>query len=183
TGDAAVCLGSPASLSANGANSYIWSPGGLIFQNIQVSPTVNTTYTVDGLSTQGILNCPGSATFQVIVNPVPTVTTTSVKQAICAKETNTYTASGASTYTWTSNTNTVVGPSIVLSSSLTTILVYTVTGTNVQGCMAEDYVTATIFACTGINGSIAENKQLIVYPNPNNGSFNLSSGAETAASV
>src|SRR6185436_5632829 len=183
TGDATICLGNQANLSASGANSYVWSPGPLNFQSIQVSPTVNTTYTVDGIGTLGILNCPGSATFQVIVNPVPTVTTTSVKTAICAKETNTYTATGASTYTWTSNTNTVVGPSIVVSSSVTTILVYTVTGTNAQGCAAEDYVTATIYACTGIEQSALNSQKLAVYPNPNNGEFTIQTNVSANLSV
>src|SRR6185436_1843012 len=32
TGDATICLGSQANLSASGANSYVWSPGPLNFQ-------------------------------------------------------------------------------------------------------------------------------------------------------
>lgn len=43
-----LCLGSNALLSASGASTYIWNPGGGSGAIIAISPTVTTTYTVTG---------------------------------------------------------------------------------------------------------------------------------------
>jgi hypothetical protein len=61
-----LCIGNSATLSAGGANTYSWNPGG-IGSIIVISPTVNTTYTVTGTDnnacknntviTQAVINC------------------------------------------------------------------------------------------------------------------------------
>ena len=44
-----VCLGQSTTLTALGATSYTWSPGGTTSASITVSPTTTTTYTVSGM--------------------------------------------------------------------------------------------------------------------------------------
>ncbi len=69
-----VCLGNSTILCATGGSVYHWQPSaGLNHPNDSVtkaSPLVTTIYTV-AVSKYG--NCPGTATVQVVVNPVPYV--------------------------------------------------------------------------------------------------------------
>ncbi len=65
TNTSLLCVGSTASITASGANTYTWntSANGAI---IAVSPTVTTTYTVNGTSTAG---CNNLATITQSVSP------------------------------------------------------------------------------------------------------------------
>jgi subtilisin family serine protease len=66
--DADICVGEgPVTLTASGAASYVWSPGGQTSAMINVSPTATTTYSVVG--TQG--GCEGNGTIQVMVGELP----------------------------------------------------------------------------------------------------------------
>ncbi len=177
TGNTAVCIGNSASLNASGIDTYTWNPGGTPFASILVTPLVNTTYTVNGTATLNSITCPVEGTIEVIVNPVPTITTTSVKPAICAKESNVYTASGASTYTWASATGTSSGASYTVTSNVATILVYTVSGTNAQGCENNIAIPVNIYACTGVEQQHVQSR-LEVYPNPSRGEFVVSSDTD-----
>lgn len=72
-----ICAGQTVTLTANGAQTYSWSSGGL-GNNIAVSPTVSTTYTVIGTDvnncsalsvfTQSVSNCTGLNLFSYIQN-------------------------------------------------------------------------------------------------------------------
>jgi hypothetical protein len=57
TSNSLICSGQTATLSANGALSYSWNPGGT-GSSIAVTPTTNTTYTVTGTDSNG---CSGNA--------------------------------------------------------------------------------------------------------------------------
>lgn len=59
-----ICAGQQAILSAAGANSFTWLPGGLINASIIVSPLITSTYSVEAYSINGCLT---SNTIQVIV--------------------------------------------------------------------------------------------------------------------
>jgi hypothetical protein len=49
--DATICQGQNGILTAGGASTYVWAPGGGVGPNVTVNPTVTTDYTVTG--TQG----------------------------------------------------------------------------------------------------------------------------------
>ncbi|MDX2172751.1 MAG: gliding motility-associated C-terminal domain-containing protein [Bacteroidota bacterium] len=117
-----ICIGSNATLTANGASSYTWNPGAFIGGNFVVSPAVNTTYTLDGITA----GCSGQTTIAISVVPVPTVTAVSSSTAICSGNSATLTASGATNYTW--NPGALTGSNIIVSPSTTTN--YTVIGNN-----------------------------------------------------
>ena len=83
-------------------------------------------------------NCITSDTIYVESNSNPTISVSS-DQTICAGESATITASGASTYSWsTGETST----SINVSPSANTE--YVVTGTDANGCTAKDTVSITV---------------------------------------
>ena len=60
-----VCIGSSATLTANGATTYTWMPGNLNGTSVTVTPLVNTTYTVTGSNGLG---CTGSAIYNLLVS-------------------------------------------------------------------------------------------------------------------
>ena len=163
SGPTAICYGKTASLVATAADSYTWS-NGAPFAGINVSPTVTTLYTLATLSSSGTLNCPSTASFQVLVNPLPSVTAVASKTSVCRGQSYTITASGASTYSWNTGATTA---SIVASSTLVANVNYTVTGTDANGCNNSNFIVIKVNSCIGIDE--LSNNRIQVYPNPSQG--------------
>ena len=67
SGTTTICSGSSTTLTANGANTYLWS-NSLTSNPITVSPPTSTTYTVTGTNSN---NCTNTASINVTVNPKP----------------------------------------------------------------------------------------------------------------
>ncbi len=154
-----VCAGSSFTLAASGANTYTYNSGSAV-----VTPTTNTTYIIAGTNT--VTACSNMAISTVTVNTLPTITASSNTTSICVGETATLTANGATTYTWSNNatTNTVA---IIPTISTT----YTVMGTDGNGCTNNDTLSIIVENCiTGIN-NVANQNNINIYPNPNNGTF------------
>lgn len=132
----AICIGNSSTLTATGATSYSWNPGALTGSNVVVSPTVTTTYTING--NLGI--CSSTQTLNLVVNPLPTITATASSPTICAGQSTSLTASGASTYTW--NPGPLTGSTVVVLPTITTI--YTVNGTSSLSCGNTQTVSVTV---------------------------------------
>jgi gliding motility-associated-like protein/uncharacterized repeat protein (TIGR01451 family) len=132
----AVCIGGSATLTANGATNYTWTPGALTGTSVVVTPTSTTSYTVNGANG----NCSGMTAVTVIVNPLPTLTANVTPTVTCAGSPATLTASGANTYTWLPSGAT--GSLVVESPTATTI--YTVIGTNSNGCNGQTTTTLLV---------------------------------------
>lgn len=120
-----ICIGSTSNFSVSGANTYSWSTGSTL-SAVALSPTINTTYSVTGTNTN---NCSSTSTMVLAVNPLP-VLLISGQNVICAGNSATLTASGASTYTWVSPASNAT--SIVVSPTANTT--YYVSGTDLNGC-------------------------------------------------
>jgi len=162
---ATICAGNSTNLIANGATTYSWNTGPTT-SSITVSPVTTTTYVVTG--TTG--SCTNVKTSVVNVNSLPVVTANTSASVICGppfQGTATISAAGATTYTWNTSATTV---SISVSPSVTTV--YTVTGTDANGCMNSATFTQSVSACTGIQ-VLNLDGQLTVLPNPNNGIFTI----------
>lgn len=129
--DATVCAGLPATLTAGGATSYVWSDGS-VSNSLTASPGSTTPYSVTGTS----LGCSSSATGTIYVNPIPLVSVND--PAICVGNSTNLTAVGADTYLWSDGTT--VNPKTVSPGATAS---YTVTGTTL-GCSATDVATVTI---------------------------------------
>ncbi|MCF8424413.1 MAG: T9SS type A sorting domain-containing protein [Bacteroidia bacterium] len=126
-----VCAGSAANITATGATTYSWNTGATT-SSISVTPATATNYTVIG-TTNG---CTNTKIVSVTVSAAPSILVNS--QSICAGASATLTASGATTYTWNTNSNSA---SIVVSPAATTN--YTVAG-NLAGCTIGAVQTATV---------------------------------------
>ncbi|MDO9001806.1 MAG: LamG-like jellyroll fold domain-containing protein, partial [Bacteroidota bacterium] len=108
-----VCIGSSTTLTANGAINYTWTPGGNTTATIAISPTIATTYTVNG--DNGF--CSSTATVLVNVSPSPTITPSTSNTLICNGSSATLSVVGASTYTW--NPGNLNGTPIIVSPTTT----------------------------------------------------------------
>ena len=88
---------------------------------------------------------------------------------LCIGQNATLTVNGANTYTWNPGGN---GNSIVVTPSVTSN--YSVTGTAANGCSAITAITQSVSTCTGIETiAIGNNSSIVIYPNPNNGTFTI----------
>lgn len=175
-----VCEGESVSLSAIGAPSYTWSQGPTYSNAITVFPTLsNNTYSVYGSDATG---CAGLATVQINVNPNP-VPTVLGSVIICSLTSANLTGSGASTYQWSSNTGFLTVNPVTLSPKVTTT--YTLQGTDANGCKGSTVFAIVVEPCTGIQNIGASSGQVMVYPNPGPGIFNveLANGLEKTIEV
>jgi hypothetical protein len=129
-----ICAGQTTTLNASGATTYTWS-GGTHNATYSVSPLTNTTYSVWGNDLYG---CSGNASITISVNPTPTIVINASQLSICPNETATLTLSGASTYTWTDNSN-----DMAYTVSPTTNTTYSVIGTDGNGCIGSSAITIT----------------------------------------
>jgi hypothetical protein len=107
-------------------------------------------------------SCTASAISGVTVNPLPVVTATANRSQICVKESTTLTAQGATSYTWTydNSTNTTLSLSPLVTN------VYTVKGTDANGCSNTATVSVIVNLCSGLASNSAEIKMVKVFPNP-----------------
>jgi hypothetical protein len=134
-----ICSGSSFTIVPSGASTYTIQGGSAV-----VSPGSTTSYTVIGTSTAGCISS-GFATSNVTVNTTPTVSMAS--GTICPGGSFTLSASGASTYTYSS------GP--VVSPAVTTT--YSAVGSSTAGCNSSSttaVVTVTnnlVVSITGTN--------------------------------
>ena len=131
--NAIICSGTSTVLTVTGASNYTWSTGATT-QNLNVSPTSNTTYTVTGET----FGCTGINTVVVTVNQTPTVTANAINSVICSGNSTTLNGGGASSYTWTGS----VANGIAFFPTSTAS--YTVTGTSAQGCINTAVQTITV---------------------------------------
>jgi len=155
-----ICSGNTFTIIPSGANTYTVQGG-----SSAVTPTVNTSYTVIGTSAAGCVSS-NTATSSVTVNALPTVLATTSNTLICAGQTATLTASGATTYTW-NTAETTTG--IAVSPTVTTT--FTVNGTDANGCSNTSTLTQNVSLCTGIASLTNSEASINVYPNPSNGLF------------
>ena len=169
-----VCAGKSVTLVASGASTYTWSgistgaSGVFIFQ-----PVGTATVALVATSTSLTANCPTTHTLMVTMLPLPTLTATAKRTMSCVKESNTLTVSGALTYTW-SDSNT--GSVNVVSPTASTV--YSVTGTDANGCVGNTVVYAHVNICSGIDENTGQPTSFEVYPNPNEGQFMMKADIE-----
>lgn len=148
-----ICDGSSAILTAAGAATYVWDSNVSLTANpYTVSPTVTTTYTVEGTTVAG---CKNTAIATVTISTTLAITVNS--PTICAGGTAVLTAVGGTTYVW--DQGATLGVSTLNPFSVTPIVTttYTVTGTT-GSCIGSTTVTVVvnpaITVTAGSNGPI-----------------------------
>lgn len=165
-----VCAGSSLLLTAtaSGATTYSWTNGSS-GATLLVSPTVSTSYSV--VVTSSLTGCSALATKSIDVKALPQVSIVSSKPILCKSETATLTASGAPQLLWVL----INSSSPTLTTSLINNFTYTVTGTNQFGCSNKATFTQSVDACVNVNEVAYSSIRTYIFPNPNNGIFNLNS--------
>ncbi len=157
-----ICAGQSFTIVASGAHVYYYPSGSSV-----VTPTANTTYSINGAFMNGCYSAtPGIVS--VIVNPLPTLVSTTTNTLLCVGETATLSVMGADTYTWSTTENTT---NIAVTPAVQTT--YTVNGTDANGCVNSSTILQDVSLCTGLNQIASVDNDLSVYPNPSNGSFNV----------
>ncbi|MBU3713807.1 MAG: T9SS type A sorting domain-containing protein, partial [Ferruginibacter sp.] len=173
-----VCTGTPVTLTANGASTYSWSPVSQNGSSINVTPKVNPSspsvaldnvYTVTGTDAN---KCSSVKTIKVTAKPIPVVTlfaTPSNTSMFPGKTVELrYTSSPSTGYSfiWKKNGAVIQNPSNNLIVGLDDIGTYTV-----EAIDATDN-------CNGVSSALVVKdsitQKLFIYPNPNEGKFNIS---------
>ena len=146
--DTAVCDGVCVQLNTNGGVNYVWTPttglSNSTIANPLACPLTTTTYIVTGIDVNG---CSSSDTVTITINPLPIVDAGN-DQAICISGAvvigGTPTGPVGSTYVWsplaTLDDNTLANPTATPIVTTT----YTVTVTDVNGCVDFDVVTISV---------------------------------------
>jgi len=137
TGNATICSGKTATLSASGAGNYSWASGQST-SSIAVSPTASGTYSVTGSNTGCVVTATGAKA--VTVNSLPPVTAnaSTASVTVCTNTSVTLTGGGAVSYTWSGGINNGIG--FVPTSNAS----YTVTGTDGNSCTNTASVAITM---------------------------------------
>jgi hypothetical protein len=136
-----VCAGSPLTLLANGASTYVWNILGSGASQV-VNPSSDSCYYVTGTSPVG---CTATAVHCVTVLPLPSIGSLA-SATVCEGSSHTFTASGAASYLWS---NAATSNTINVMPSATTA--YTVTGTGSNGCFATSVVSLVVdTTCTDV---------------------------------
>lgn len=138
--DVTICTGQAVTLNGAGAISYTWDNG--VSDGVAFNPLSTATYTVTGTGSNG---CSDTDDVLITVNPLPNVGS-GADQEICIGDAVTLTGSGALSYSWDN------GVSDGVAFSPTSTQTYTVTGTDVNGCINTDQVVVSIKSTVPLNG-------------------------------
>jgi len=132
--DEEICEGESVTLSASGADTFLWSTQEST-SSITVSPEETTTYSVTGTDAN---NCSATEDVVVEVNALPNADA-GPDQEICEGESVTLTATGGGDYLWSDGQTTAT-----ISESPQNSQGYSVEVTSGEGCMASSSVNVVV---------------------------------------
>ena len=186
---AAICEGQSVSLTATVApvgGTFLWTPGNLTSNPINVSPTTTTSYNVQ----YTVNGCSNSASRNVTVNPLPSVAINTSSSSICAGKTTTLTASSpdaGGTYSWAPGGATTNAITVSPASNTTYTVTYTIgattcaqTATSAITVKALPTMTVTPTSaaiCAGASTTLNTNV------NPAGGTYSWSPGGASTSSI
>lgn len=165
-----VCMGDSTTLTASGADTYTWTNN---VQNAIPFAVYNTnTYYVTGTDLNG---CTNTASVNVSVNPLAYFNVYSSNNPIPpgSGQSSTLTIYGNAGASYSLNAS-ATSTTIIVSPTVTTT--YTFTSINSSGCEYTVVFTQYVGYVTGIQPiNEPTNDYFSVYPNPNNGVFQIKS--------
>jgi len=127
SGPTSFCSGQSVSLSAAGAQTYLWSNGS---SQSSIGVTSSGSYTVTGTSANGCASSSSATIVNVLNAPVPTITSSGTN-TICTGTTVTLTSSPAQTYSWSNGSS-------LAAINATAAGTYDLTVTYANGCSASN---------------------------------------------
>ncbi|MCK9616536.1 MAG: T9SS type A sorting domain-containing protein [Lentimicrobiaceae bacterium] len=182
SGTTEICKGEPALLSIDFTGTAPWnfvmntSTDTLTTETtpytLEVTPESNSDFSVTSVLDAHLCSNSGTGIAQITVNPLPTVFLGN-DTIMCIYHNHTLDAgAGFVTYSWSdgSTWQTIIVDSTNANLGANTFLV---TITDNKGCQATDEIVVTMSNCEGID-EISAFASLKVYPNPNNGIFEIS---------
>lgn len=139
------CKGGSVTITASGANSYIWFPASGLNttagNTVIANPAVTTTYVIIGTSN----NCVDSAFATVIVNPVPSVSISGITTIDpCENTVLSASPTVGGTYLWGPNSNMTCNTCQAATVAPAATQNYYVSFTSAQGCIGSDTVTVEV---------------------------------------
>lgn len=170
-----ICNGQTVTLSGGGAVTYTWNTGATT-NNINVSPSTNTSYTVTGTAAN---SCSNIAIATVSVNALPSLTVSGTS-TICNGSSTQLTASGASTYTWLPGP--VSNSTISVSPGITTI--YTVNATAANTCSNSIQHTVTVNSLPSVsvgNATVCNGSSVVLSASGTSTSYSWTTGSTTSS--
>ncbi len=142
--DTALCHGYSATLKARGASTYQWIPARGLSSNsdsiVVATPSINTTYRVNGTSSFGCIDSTNIA-IRVVQDSLKVSTNNT---SICQGNSVVLTASGAYSYNWSPSTglSATTGDTVTANPTLTTS--YTLIATGAIGCLDTQKIVVTV---------------------------------------
>ncbi len=179
SGDLEVCAGDAVSLTATGADSYLWSTG-------ETTATINFTASSDSIvsvvgQTNGCSSASVNATVQVQTSPVLSVTGTT---QVCVGDVVTLTALGANTYTWSVNNEGALAHILEFTAQEDTTI--TLTGQTTFGCTSTQDISIQVISHPVVSvtsdNSACEGESITITANGAT-SYEWSTGETTASIV
>lgn len=168
TGPTAACNGSSVTLLGSGAATYTWCSSDQALSTTFVASLPGHTCVVLGTDANG---CENSASHAITVFALPQVSAYVSPTFVCVNHVATFSANGASAYSWSSGPS---SPGYTATSLPTGSHQYSVTGTDLNGCTDTATVDFVVSPCVGIGEH--RTGELCVFPNPGNGVTTLRTG-------
>jgi len=128
-----VCRGQELTLNAAGAPTITWNNN--IINGQAFTPANDETYIATGTTKEG---CSDTLHVSVVINALPTINATATAQSVCRFGSITLQGSGAKTYKWSNN---IKNNSSFIADTTT---VYTVTGTDNNGCQSTNSIAVEV---------------------------------------
>jgi gliding motility-associated-like protein len=159
--DRTVCEGEGTVLQGSGGTTFVWTPATFLDdanQQLPIStPEQDIVYTVTVTDNNG---CIASDQVNVTLNPLPDISA-GVDSMICIGGSLVLNATGGNTYIWSPLFGLSDPQSATPTASPQVPTVYSVTGTDANGCVASDSVSVTFFTATaGPDSIICQNDSL-----------------------
>jgi gliding motility-associated-like protein len=154
--DSTICVGNCINFTGSATNgpilSWAWTFTGGTPNTANVQNPTNICYNTAGTYSVTLTATNGSGpgtltkTGYIVVTANPNVSVSPVSTTICVGMSDTLTASGATTYSWSPATglNTTTGATVIANPVAN--ITYTVTGTGAGGCTASATVVVTVNA-------------------------------------
>jgi len=162
-------------------STYSWTGPGIVGSANTPTIMINAagTYSLAMINPAG---CAFNLDTTITFNTVPgSIQVSSNAVVLCGDSTAILTASGATSYVWsTGDTSAIVSVTPTVSAT------YTVTGIEASGCSDTATITQTVINCntaSGITKFRQSNEQLMVYPNPANSNITIQSNTELGSII
>lgn len=163
--DQSICEGASVTLTASGADSYIWDNG--VTNGVSFTPTVGTTvYTVTGTNATG---CNATDAVSVTVSALPTVDLADFGIS-CINHPAFTLSEGSPAGGVYSGTGVTAGQFDPATAGIGTHTI-TYTYTDGNGCENSDVNTITVDGCVSVDE--LDGKIALIYPNPTSGAFTI----------